>query len=169
MFTQRSARVVGVLCVIVVASQVNLRAADRPSLEDLLWLAGSWVGSAGGTTMEEVWTEPAGGVMLGLHRDVTAGRPVFFEYLRIEQRESSVVYIASPRGTGATEFTLVSTGAAEVVFENPEHDYPQRIIYRREGELLIVRIEGEVSGETQGQEWQWRISTPARVAGSTPE
>lgn len=169
MFKQRPAFVVSVVCVIVAASQANLRAADVPSLEDLLWLAGYWAGSAGGTTMEEVWTEPAGGVMLGLHRDVTAGGPAFFEYLRIEQRESEVVYIASPRGTGATEFTLVSTGDAEVVFENPGHDYPQRIIYRREGDLLIARIEGNVSGETQGQEWQWQISTPGWAAGDTPE
>jgi len=169
MLKNRSARVVGVLCVMVATSQVNLRAADRPSLKDLLWLAGYWVGSAGGTTMEEVWTEPAGGVMLGMHRDVKAGRLVFFEFLRIEQRASSVVYIASPRGTGATEFTLVSAGSAEVVFENPEHDFPQRIIYQREGDLLIARIEGEVSGETKGQEWRWQLSPPGWVAGSTPE
>ena len=157
MFKQRSARVVGVLCVIVAVSQVNLRAADRTSLEDLLWLAGYWAASAGGTTMEEVWTEPAGGVMLGLHRDVTAGRPAFFEYLRIEQRESAVVYIASPRGTGAAEFTLVSGGPAEVVFENLEHDFPQRIIYRRQGNRLTARIEGEVSGKAEAREWTWRL------------
>ena len=108
--------------------------------------------------MEELWTEPAGGVMLGLHRDVTAGRPAFFEYLRIEQQKSSVVYIASPRGGAATEFALISAGAAEVVFENLEHDFPQRIIYRREGDLLIVRIEGEVSGETNARQWEWRLT-----------
>jgi hypothetical protein len=55
------------------------------------------------------------------------------------------------------------------VFENPEHDYPQRIIYQREGNLLIARIEGEVSGEAKGQQWQWQLSTPGRVDGSTPE
>ncbi len=163
MFKQWSAGVVGVLCVIVAASQVNLRAADRTSLEDLLWLAGYWAGAADGTAMEEVWTEPGGGVMLGLHRDLRPGRPAFFEYLRIEQRESAVVYIASPRGKSATEFTLVSTDTFEAVFENLEHDFPQRIIYRREGDLLIARIEGEVSGETKRQEWRWRLSTPGSV------
>ena len=95
--------------------------------------------------------------MLGLHRDVTGGGPAFFEYLRIEQRASVVVYIASPRGGDATEFALVAAGATEVSFENSEHDFPQRIIYRRQGELLIVRIEGDVSGEPRARQWEWRM------------
>lgn len=108
-------------------------ASDETSIDALGWLAGYWVGSAGDVAMEEFWTEPKGGIMLGLHRDVFPARPAFFEFLRIEQRESAVVYIASPRGEGATEFVLLSAGAAEVVFENLEHDFPQRIIYRRPG------------------------------------
>ena len=94
-------KVFGILIVIAGCVFVSVAtASEGVSLDDLGWLAGFWVGSAGETTMEEIWTPPAGGVMLGLHRDMTPGRPAFFEYLRIEQRESEVVYIASPRGRG---------------------------------------------------------------------
>jgi hypothetical protein len=126
-------------------------------VDDLGWLAGHWSGSAGNVAMEEVWIEPAGGVMLGLHRDVFSDQPPFFEYLRIEQRGSSVVYVASPRGADATEFALVSADLTQAVFENLEHDFPQRIIYRRAGDLLIVRIEGDVSGEPKSRQWEWRL------------
>jgi hypothetical protein len=144
-------------------------AAPDASLDDLGWLAGYWVGSIGDVAMEEIWMEPRGGVMLGLHRDVFSDRPVFFEYLRVEQRESSVVLIASPRGRGATEFTQVSSDAAGVVFENLQHDFPQRIIYRRQGDLLIAKIEGEVSGELRVQEWEWRLVDPGWEAERPPE
>ena len=148
----------GVFCAVVSLACLSIvSASDEVTLDDLEWLAGHWTGSAGNVAMEEFWTEPRGGVMVGLHRDVFSERPAFFEYLRIVQRDSQVVYIASPRGEGATEFVLHSAGPSEVVFENLEHDFPQRISYRREGDLLIARIEGEVSGKTRARQWEWRL------------
>jgi hypothetical protein len=126
-------------------------------LEGLAWLAGHWQGSADGVATEEMWLAPAGGLMLGLHRDVAPGRQAVFEYLRIEAREHGAVYVASPGGGGATEFPLLSAEPMEVVFENPGHDFPQRIIYRREGDALIARIEGEVDGRRRSAQWEWRL------------
>ena len=45
-----------------------------------------------------------------------------------------------------------------VIFENLEHDFPQRIIYRREGDRLIARIEGEVNGTLEVTEWAWELA-----------
>jgi len=42
-----------------------------------------------------------------------------------------------------------------VVFENPEHDFPQRILYRLDGGMLHARIEGVVDGEPLSSEWTW--------------
>jgi hypothetical protein len=130
---------------------------DTPTLEELAWLAGHWDTPVGDVHMEEVWTEPEGGVMLGVHRDVRAGGAAFFEYLRIEAREGKVVYIASPMGSGTTEFALALVGDRRVVFENPDHDFPQRVIYRREGNRLSARAEGVVNGELRGEEWVWQL------------
>ena len=52
---------------------------EKPTLEALAWMAGTWVGEQDGTRMEELWMKPAGGLMLGLHRDVSAsGDKAFF-------------------------------------------------------------------------------------------
>jgi hypothetical protein len=67
-------------------------------------MAGHWTATVDDVHMEEVWIEPAGGVMLGVHRDVRAGGGAFFEYLRIEARDNGVVYVASPMGSEVTEF-----------------------------------------------------------------
>jgi hypothetical protein len=106
--------------------------------------------------MEEIWTSPRGGVMLGLHRDVSPSGKSFFEFLRISVTETEVVYHASPMGRDPTPFSLKSLGDQQAVFENLEHDYPQRIIYRREGDRLHARIEGERDGALQSSEWVWR-------------
>src|SRR5262245_36466995 len=70
-------------------------------IEDLAWMAGSWLGDDEGTAAEEHWIPPGGGAMLGMHRDVREGRMVFFEFLRIEAQEGRRTYLARPPGRRA--------------------------------------------------------------------
>ncbi len=123
------------------------------SLSDLNWMAGYWTSSENGTTMEELWTPYAGGLLVGLHRDVFGNGRSSFEFLRIVQSEKDIVYLASPSGRPATPFTLKELSGQKAVFENLEHDFPQRIIYSREGDTLTARIEDK-SGD-KGMQWTW--------------
>lgn len=137
------------------------RAQDPDPLARLAWLAGSWAGDIDGLRMEEHWTAPAGGTMLGMHRDVRGERTVGFEYARIEVRDGRPVFLASPGGAPPTPFAAIEVGDRRVVFENPRHDFPQRVIYWRTGDLLHARIEGTQAGRTDSSEWAWRRSTLA--------
>jgi hypothetical protein len=131
--------------------------AEKAEVTTLAWLAGSWQGTAGGVEMEELWLPPKGGAMVGLHRDVAGGRMVSFEFLRIEADADGLVYQASPRGRPATPFRLVESAKNRVVFANPQHDFPQRILYWLEDDgRLHARIEGEQKGKPASEEWAWR-------------
>jgi len=135
--------------------------AERPAIERLAWLAGHWQGRNADVLMEELWLPPRGGLLLGLHRDLPEASDAFFEYLRIETRPDGLYYVASPRGGKATAFRLTEMSARRVVFENPEHDFPQKISYWLDdaGEVLHARIEGRPGGpgeEPQSAEWAWR-------------
>jgi hypothetical protein len=131
-------------------------APDDPHLEPLAWMAGSWSSEQDGTRLEEHWIQPSGATMLGVNRTVRDGRTVFFEYLRIERSDDGVVLQASPLGRAPTVFTLVELTEGRVVFENPDHDFPQRIIYWRDGDELRARIEGDENGVPKASEWSWR-------------
>lgn len=131
--------------------------AANPSIADLSWMAGSWVGESGGIQMEEHWTAPKGNSMVGLHRDVGKGRTLLFEFLRIEQQGDQIVYLSMPNGRSpATPFPLKEVSGTRVVFENPDHDFPQRIIYWKDGSDLRARIEGSQNGKAVGEEWRWQ-------------
>ncbi len=127
------------------------------TLADLSWLAGSWTGkTASGIHMEEHWTAPNGNSMIGIHRDVGKGRTLVFEFLRIEQQGDQIVYLSMPNGRSpATPFPLKEVSGTRVVFENPTHDFPQRIIYWKDGNDLRARIEGTMNGKAGSQEWSW--------------
>jgi len=133
-----------------VSASAPVPAAADP-LAALAWLAGCWQPEAGEAGSAEQWMAPAGGVMLGMARTIKAGRVVDHEFLQIRrQPDGLLAYIALPLGQRLTTFTQKSLTPAEVVFENPSHDFPQRVIYRRiDADRVLARIEGSRPGGTE--------------------
>ena len=149
------------LAVIAALTSSGAQQAAKPGIGSLAWLSGSWSGTANGVDMEEHWTAPKGGSMVGLHRDVGKGRTLSFEFLRIEQQGDRVVYLSMPNGQSpATPFPLKEASGSRVVFENLKHDFPQRIIYWKDGNDLRARIEGTMNGKAGSEEWRW---SPGRL------
>lgn len=100
---------------------------------------------------------PKGGMMLGIHRDVSNGRAVFFEFLRIEETAEGLAYQAQPLGRPAVRFLCKELSASRVIFENLQHDYPQRILYKVGADgALHARVEGMQDGALRAEEWTWR-------------
>lgn len=66
--------------------------APRPAarVADVAWIAGSWEGEGLGGTIGEVWSQPAGGAMVGYFRLVKDGKPVFYEIMTLMESEGSV-------------------------------------------------------------------------------
>jgi hypothetical protein len=132
---------------------------NEPALARLAWLTGAWAGrNDDGSRTEEHWTQPTAGMMLGVNRTIAGGETIFFEYLRIEAgTNDAVTYYAAPRGRDpATPFLMVESEPDRFVFENLQHDFPQRIIYEVAWDgALVQRIEGiETSGEERSSEWR---------------
>jgi hypothetical protein len=152
------------LCVFAGAPTAPPGPAGPEAIAALAWLQGSWSGETGGLQMEEHWTAPSGGALLGMHRDVKNGRMVSFEFLRIDASAEAVTYWASPRSAPPTPFRLKELGPGRrVVFENPEHDFPQRILYwPTDDGALHARVEGPAGAAEKAMEWTWTRSAPAR-------
>lgn len=131
-------------------------------LAKLRWMVGSWGGSApDGTWTEEHWTASKGGTMLGMSRTVkedATGREktLSFEFLRIRAEGDQVTYFAAPSGRSPpTPFRMVECDGGHVVFANPEHDFPTRIVYELSPNgTLCPRIEGTRNGNTASEGWK---------------
>ena len=112
--------------------------AQSSPLSDLSWMSGCWAHEHGDT--KEVWSEPEGELMFGYGVSKKDGKVRFFEELRIEARDGSAVYIASPNGGPSTSFTETDRTGLSVTFDNPDHDFPQRIEYGANRVALIAKI-----------------------------
>jgi hypothetical protein len=133
------------------AEDIVMPMPARAAVGNIGWLAGAWVGTRGttGTTsIEERWSPPLGGAMLGVSRTVSRGKMTVFEFLRIVERDSGLVYIAQPGGRTPTEFILTELDSTHAVFENPRHDYPKRIAYELTPEGGLRATIGFLKGGT---------------------
>lgn len=96
--------------------------------------------------------KPSGQTMLGMGRTVAGGKVREYEFLQIrEEKDGAIYYVAKPSGQPEGSFKLIKLQNKEVVFENPEHDFPQRVIYRLQSDgSLLARIEGTFKGKERG-------------------
>ncbi|MEX2122747.1 MAG: DUF6265 family protein [Woeseia sp.] len=120
--------------------------APDPSLD---WLAGHWCADTGEESVEEFWLPPRGGVAIGLGRTTTKDRTTAFEYLRIVDLDGIPSYVAQPGGRPPTTFKRSAGGERWIRFENRDHDFPQRVEYRRNGDALHAEIAGPGENGTE--------------------
>ncbi len=128
--------------------------SKKPTLDDLHWLSGCWDNGDTLRRYEEQWMKPAGASILGMSRTVARGKTIAYEFLRIQEQENGdIYYVASPSGQAQDSFKLVNAMERELIFENLQHDFPQRIIYRLNGGSLVARIEGTSKGKQRSSDF----------------
>ena len=92
-----------------------------------------------------IWKEAVPKKLLaGVNLTTWASGKKTFEFLRIADTPTGPSYFASPGGRAPVEFKHKESGSQRIVFENAAHDFPQRILYWREGDVLVARIEGKI-------------------------
>lgn len=124
-------------------------------LAGLAFLAGCW--AEGPEGLHEQFTAPTSNLILGTSRYVRGGAVAQFEFHRIQAGESGPVLTPYPGGNASVSFAADSLAPGYVVWSNPEHDFPQRIIYDgREDGVLVATIEGPRGGETARMGWRMR-------------
>jgi len=126
------------------------------TIGQVAWLQGCWQLTSGDRVIDEQWMAPRGGVMLGMGRTVRGGKLVEYESVVISERDGALAYEAHPSGQPPAVFTAKAASGTEVEFENLDHDYPQRVGYRREGDALVGWIDGMAVGKSRKVEFPYR-------------
>ena len=136
--------------------------AGQATIDRVAWMQGCWQLTSGDRVVDEHWTSPRGGIMLGSGRTVRAGKLVEHEFVLLAERDGRLAYEAHPSGQAPTTFMSREIDATSVVFEDPAHDFPQRVGYRQVARDRIVGwIEGTLAGKPRRQEFPYqRVECP---------
>jgi hypothetical protein len=148
--------------VLSLSQPVLARAQAAPTVAQVGWIAGCWELTAGVRRIEEQWMAPRAGLMLGMSRTVVGDSLREYEQVALFEREGRLVYGATPARQSPAEFESIAVSDSAVIFENPAHDFPQRVIYRRHGvDSLMARVEGLRGGRLRGSDFPYhRVACP---------
>jgi hypothetical protein len=121
------------------------------------WLAGCMEQRSATRLVEEQRMAPVAGTMLGMGRTSTAKGVTEYELTLIKQDGARLLYEAHPSGQTPTTFVATVANSDSVVFAAPEHDFPQRVGYRRVGrDSVTAWIEGTMRGAQRRMEFPYR-------------
>ena len=158
----RRPRQTGVLIALTALLAAAVLSADSdtgsPTLADLDWMVGSWIGDRENIRIEEHWTKAVGDSMMGSFKMVKDGKPVFYEFMLLEQDDEGVALRIKHFDPGldgwenkedSVDFDLVSTQPGQATFETEKDGDRERLIYSEDepGELVIT-LEKPAKGST---------------------
>jgi Domain of unknown function (DUF6265) len=120
------------------------------------WLAGCWEARSGTSVVEEDWMAPRGRTMLSMGRTVHLDTLVDFEQVVLREKDGRLEYEMHPFNQQVGVFMSTQLTETSLVFENPLHDFPQRIGYTRRGsDSLIAWIDGRADGKSRRVEFPY--------------
>lgn len=124
----------------------KVEAEPAVNLSNMDWLIGSWIGQLDSTTTTEIWNKTNNQKFIGRSGMIVENDTNYFEKLTLEVIDGEVYYIADvAENKEAVSFKLISTRPNHFIFENAEHDFPQRIIYTfNEPNDLRIELKGKV-------------------------
>jgi hypothetical protein len=118
---------------------------DSNPFDKLSWIVDKWISPPGESITYENWVRIDDTAYSGESHSVINGITVFAEQLKIEKIGGDIFYTAVvEHNPGPVYFKLIELDTNKAVFENPEHDYPNRIIYMlKDDGSLYAKIEGK--------------------------
>lgn len=129
------------------------------SIKRLHWLVGEWKIVTGNIVTIEIWRVANENLMSGQSFMIQGSDTVFREEITLQQSGEKLFYIPTVSGQNNSmpvTFTFKEYRDGEYIFENLEHDFPQRIIYKQpQPDMLCARIEGEVEGKLKKEDFNF--------------
>ncbi|MFZ1312079.1 MAG: DUF6265 family protein [Chitinophagaceae bacterium] len=138
-----------------VAAQVN-----EIKFSELFLLKGTWGMETTKGILYENWVINNDSTMTGKSYRLNNTDTVLLETVGLVKRGSHILYIASAEGQNnqqAVAFKLMKWDNDTFIFENPEHDFPQRVIYELpKHEKLHAWIEGTINGQSRKSDFHYK-------------
>jgi hypothetical protein len=130
--------------------------SNQPVLDDFSWLLGRWSNISSEGRFYETWTQSNDSVFTGTSFLIVDADTVFAEEITLKSDSNGIYYSPKVKGQNnemAVSFKLISS-KGEWVFENKEHDFPNKIIYSNPAkDSLYARIEGNKNGQFRKEEF----------------
>lgn len=144
----------------------NTTDAARPDkkeyeqIEKARWFLGDWENLVGDAHFTETWNQKNDSTFLGRSFVTVSKDTVFAEEVDLLQRNDSLFYVVNVKGQNnekPVSFYMTKAADNELVFENPKHDFPTKISYKKITDaLMVATISGMKEGKPSSDEYEFK-------------
>ncbi|WP_353550472.1 DUF6265 family protein [Sediminibacterium sp. KACHI17] len=123
------------------------------------WMIGTWKISTPQGTILEIWQTKNDSTLQGRSLFVKSnGDSIPQETIELAYRKGDWYYsptVMNQNDGNAVPFKIIFMRGTEFISENPTHDFPQRIAYRRIKQHMYASIEGKRNGKYSKQNFDF--------------
>lgn len=134
---------------------------EKAKIEKANWFLGEWVNKSAEGELTERWKKENDSVYHGESYFVVGGKDtVFAEHVQLEETKGKLAFtvtVPNQNNEKPVRFEMTSGDDKQIVFENPKHDYPSKIVYNKVGsDSLVAEIFGIQKGKPASEKFRMK-------------
>lgn len=130
---------------------------EKEKIKAAHWILGTWENKSADGVLTDTWTKTNDSTFQGKSYFIKEKDTIHFETIVLQQKGEALTYKATVKGQNEDKpvsFLLTETVANQLVFENPKHDYPQKITYQKDAKNnLVATISGLIDGKLSSEKY----------------
>lgn len=124
------------------------------------WLLGNWENNSADGNLSETWKKINDSTFQAQSYFIKENDTLHFESITLQQKGEELTYTATVQGQNndkPVSFKLTTSTEKQLVFENPKHDYPQKISYNQiTTDSLVAKISGIQQGKPSSEQYSMK-------------
>ncbi len=124
-------------------------------LKKATWFLGNWENSSKEATFKELWKKKNDSSFVGESFVIVEKDTVFYEKIDLFESTDSLFYKVSVKDQNKEKpvsFYMTKSNENELTFENPKHDFPNKIVYTKiTKDSLVATIYGKKGGKEMSE------------------
>ncbi|WP_281226406.1 DUF6265 family protein [Flavobacterium aquiphilum] len=145
------------LLLLAIVSCKNPEATEKDQIKTANWLLGKWESKIDDGDLSESWEQLNDSTFQAKSFFIKGKDTLHFESITLQQKGEQLFYSATVKGQNddkSVAFRLTNKTAKQLVFENPKHDYPQKITYTQiNKDSLVASISGVQLGKPSSEKF----------------
>ncbi|MDR7211923.1 DUF6265 family protein [Flavobacterium piscis] len=137
--------------ILIAVSCQKKETAEKDKIKAADWLIGNWQNTSPDGVLTENWQKLNDSTFSATSYFIKGKDTLHFESIILAQKGETLTYKATVKGQNndkPVDFPSTSETENKLIFENPQHDYPQKITYTKGANNTLT---AEISGKLQGK------------------
>ncbi len=130
---------------------------EKGQIKMARWFLGEWENKSAEGTLVENWKKANDSTYYGQSYFIKNKDTLHFETITLQQNGEELFYNAKVIGQNedkSVRFKMTNSSENQLVFENPNHDYPQKISYtKKSNDSLVAEISGVQLGKPSSEKF----------------